>query len=151
MRTLILLALAAALTACDDSTTLDATLGPGVRSGAATGTTGGGITIVVGRQQEPLVGSWTRIASDGGVLTEQTWTFGADGSGTRTTIVRTPLGIPLTEERQPFVWDAGGGVLLLRFDRSGLGSTVRASYAVLVGVTGTVLRLDGRDYLRTAG
>lgn len=156
MRTLILFALAAALTACDDSTSIEAVLGPsalsGSGSGVGTGGTGGGLTIAVGRgQAAPLVGSWTRIASDGGVLTEQTWTFAADGSGTRTTTVRTLLGVPLTVEQQAFAWDAGAGVLLLRFDRTGVGSTVRASYAVLVGVTGTVLRLDGRDYARTSG
>ncbi|GLC24053.1 hypothetical protein [Roseisolibacter agri] len=151
MRTLILLTLAATLAACDDSTSIDAVLAPSALSGSGTGGTGGGLTIAVGRGQAPLVGSWTRIANEGGVLSEQTWTFASDGSGTRSTTVRTQLGVPLTVEQQAFAWDAGGGVLLLRFDRTGVASTVRASYAVLVGVTGTVLRLDGRDYVRTAG
>ena len=152
MRMLIPFALVAALTACDDSTSIEATLGPSALTGSGGGGTGGGLTVVVGRSQVSLVGSWTRIVGEGGVLTEQTWTFAADGTGTRTTIVRTPLGVPLTAERQAFVWDAGGGVLLLRFrGTGGPETTLRVSYSVQVGLTETVLRLDGRDYVRRAG
>ena len=146
------LALALALTvgaaACDDSSSIDAVLAPSALSGAGTGSVGGGLAVV-GRGQAPLVGSWTRIASDGAVLTERTWTFASDGSGTRTTVVRTALGVPLTVAQQAFVWDAGGGILLLRFEPALGAPTVRASYAVLVGLAGTVLRLDGLDYART--
>ena len=145
------LALTVGAAACDDSRSIDGVLAPSALSGSGSAGVGGGLAVV-GSARVPLVGSWTRITSAGGVLTERTWTLASDGSGTRTTIARTPLGAPLTVEQQPFAWDAGGGILLLRFRATGgPETTLRASYTVLVGLTGTVLRLDGLDYARTAG
>lgn len=148
-RIALALALTVGAAACDDSSSIEAVLAPSVLGGPGAGSAGGGLAVV-GRGQAPLVGSWTRIASEGGLLTERTWTFASDGSGTRTTVVRSLLGVPLTTAQQAFVWDAGGGILLLRFAPALGVPTVRASYAVLVGLTGTVLRLDGLDYARTA-
>lgn len=145
------LALTVGAAGCDDSSAIEGVLAPSALSGSGSAGAAGGLSVA-GRTQAPLVGSWTRLASAGGVLTERTWTFASDGSGTRTTIARSPLGAPLTVEQQPFAWDAGGGILLLRFrGTGGPETTLRASYTVLVGLTGTVLRLDGVDYARTAG
>lgn len=147
----VALVLAIGATACDDSSSIDGVLAPSALSGTVGGTTGGG-RAGVATAQVPLLGSWTRIAAAGGLLTEQTWSFGSDGSGVRTTVTRTALGIPLTVEQQTFAWDAGGGILLLRFRHAGaVDTTIRASYALLIDVRGTVLRLDGLDYARTAG
>ncbi|MGZ8379344.1 MAG: hypothetical protein ACXWZS_15515 [Gemmatirosa sp.] len=139
-----------ALAACDDSSSIEGVLAPSaISSGAVGGASSGGLSSgAVG--QVPLLGSWTRVAGGGSVLTEQTWTFASGGIGTRTTTTRTALGIVLVVEQQPFVWDAGAGVLLLRFQRDGATEAlVRASYAVRIDLTGTVLRLDGLDYVRT--
>lgn len=150
-RIALALALAAGAAACDDSTSIEAVLAPSALGGSAAGGTLGGRTVA-GAAQASLLGSWTRIAHAGGVLTEQTWTFAADGSGSRTTIARTLLGVPLTLEQQPFAWDAGGGILLLRFrPADGPATTVRAAYGLRADLTGTVLRLDGLDYVRTGG
>jgi hypothetical protein len=139
----------AALAACDDSSNIEGVLAPSAISGGAVGGgTGGALSgSVVG--QVPLVGSWTRVSGGGAVLTDQTWTFASGGVGTRTTTTRTALGVVLAVEQQAFTWDAGGGILLLRFQRDGATEAlVRASYAVRIDLTGTVLRLDGLDYLR---
>jgi hypothetical protein len=149
----IALALALGATACDDSSTIDGILAPSAISSGTTGASGatGGLAgVAVGRT--PLLGSWTRVTGQDGVLTVQTWTFASGGSGARTTTTRTQLGVVLAVEQQAFAWDAGAGVLLLRFQRAGATeAVVRVSYAVRIDLTGTVLRLDGLDYLRTAG
>jgi hypothetical protein len=144
--------LAALLGACDGTSTVEGVLAPSALSAGA-GTTLGGAGGVVARGTAPLIGSWTRVSGAGtGVLTEQTFVFFEGGAGARLTVTRTALGVALATEQQPFAWSAGGGVLLLRFQRPGAADTLlRASYLLLVDVTGTVLRLDGLDYQRTGG
>ncbi len=151
---LALLAAGALLAACDGTQTVDGILAPpalSAGSGTRGGTTGGsGVTVV--RGQGELYGSWTRVGANGGVLTEQTFTFGADGSGVRTTVLRTALGDALAVEQAPFRWNAGAGILQLRFLRDGAADTVvRAAYVVLADLAATVLRLDGVEYVRTGG
>ncbi|MDF1505909.1 hypothetical protein [Roseisolibacter sp. H3M3-2] len=146
-----LLASLALPAACDGTSTVDGVLAPSALSGAAGGAVGG--ATVVPRGTAALVGSWTRVASGApGVLVEQTFLFSADGSGQRLTVSRTALGVALAAEQQRFTWTAGGGVLSLRFERAGTATAlVRASYQLLLDATGTVLRIDGVEYLRTGG
>jgi hypothetical protein len=146
----LLLPIAAALAACDGTSTVEGVLAPSALSGTVGGGTAGG-GAVVARGVAALQGSWTRVSASGpGVLVEQTFVFAGDGTGTRITVTRTALGIALAAETQRFDWTAGAGVLSLRFDRAGAATAVvRASYQLLLDATGTVLRLDGQDYLRT--
>jgi hypothetical protein len=147
---LALAAGAAALTACDDSSSIEGVLAPSAISGAPAGGASGGALSGSAVGQVPLLGSWTRVSGGGSVVTDQTWTFASGGVGTRTTTTRTLLGAVLAVEQQAFAWDAGAGVLLLRFRRDGATEAlVRASYAVRIDLTGTVLRLDGLDYVRS--
>lgn len=139
--------------ACDGTNTVEGVLAPSALGSDSTVTGGGSAGNVVARGSTPLLGSWTRVSDGGaGVLTEQTFVFAGDGTGTRLTLTRTALGVAITAEQQPFRWSAGAGILLLRLQRPGTVDTLlRASYLVLVDVTGTVLRLDGADYRRTGG
>lgn len=150
-RTLRAAGVALLAAACDGTATVDGVLAPSALGGSGAGAPTGTATVASGIT--PLLGSWTRVAStSAGVLTEQTFVFGADGRGARSTTTRTALGIPLVVERQPFTWSAGAGVLLLRLPRPGSADALlRVSYRVLVDVGGTVLRLDGQDYRRTGG
>ena len=151
----VLLACAAAamLSACEGTQTVDGILAPSALSANTGGfaSAGGSVTIV--RGQADLLGSWTRVSGSGaGVLTEQTFTFSADGSGARTTVTRTALGIAIAAEQAPFTWNAGGGILQLRFIRQGsVDTVVRSSYVLLADVSATVLRLDGTEYVRSGG
>jgi hypothetical protein len=145
---------AAMLTACEGTQTVDGILAPSALSatgGVGVGGSGGSVTIV--RGQADLLGSWTRVsASAAGVLTEQTFTFSGDGSGARTTVTRTALGVAIAVDQAPFTWNAGGGILQLRFIRQGSVDTiVRSSYVLLADVAATVLRLDGAEYVRSGG
>ena len=151
---LLACAAAAMLSACEGTQTVDGILAPSALSatgGVGVGRSGGSVTIVRGRAD--LLGSWTRVSGSGaGILTEQTFTFSADGSGVRTTVTRTALGIAITAEQAPFTWNAGGGILQLRFIRQGSVDTiVRSSYVLLADVAATVLRLDGTEYVRSGG
>jgi hypothetical protein len=146
-------ALAAALLAgCDGTQTVDGILAPSALSSGG-GVAGGGGSATVLRGPGELLGSWVRVAGAGtGVLVEQTFTFAPDGSGLRTTITRTALGAPIAIEQAPFRWNAGGGILQLRFAREGAVDTVvRASYVLLADLAATVLRLDGTEYVRIGG
>jgi hypothetical protein len=148
----LLCAAAAMLSACEGTQTVDGILAPSALSastGGGAGRSGGSVTI--GRGQADLVGSWTRVSGTGaGVLTEQTFTFSGDGSGARTTVTRTALGIALAIDQAPFTWNAGGGILQLRFVREGtVDPIVRSSYVILADLTATVLRLDGVEYVRS--
>ena len=151
----VLLACAAAtmLGACEGTQTVDGILAPSALSATTGGSAGGGGGITIVRGQADLLGSWTRVSGSGaGVLTEQTFTFSADGSGARTTITRTALGVAIAAEQAPFTWNAGGGILQLRFIRQGAVDTVvRSSYVLLADVSATVLRLDGTEYVRSGG
>ena len=151
---LLACAAAATLTGCEGTQTVDGILAPSALSATAGGGTaraGGSVTIV--RGQADLLGSWTRVSGSGaGVLTEQTFTFSADGSGARTTITRTALGVAIVAEQAPFTWNAGGGILQLRFLRQGsVDTVVRSSYVLLADVAATILRLDGTEYVRAGG
>ena len=135
----------AASTACDGTTSA---LGPGQPTTELAATTGGNVTVG-GKTAGALLGRWTRV--DGvspGVLVETTFTFVSGGSGARTVVTRTALGAVISEDRQPFTWTAGAGVLLVRFPGV-VGETIlRASFAVDTGLSGTTLRLDGVPYRR---
>ena len=140
------LAAAALLAGCEGTTSV---LGPG---GAELAATTGGAGITVGALAgESLVGRWTRV--DGaapGVIVETTFNFLGGGSGSRVIVTRTALGAVLAEDRQPFTWTAGGGVVMLRI-QGALGETIlRASFAVQSDLTGTTLRLDGLPYRRAS-
>jgi hypothetical protein len=98
---------------------------------------------------QALVGRWTRLDASG--TSEVTFAFQSDGTGSRTTVQRTPLGASIAVDQQPFRWSAGAGVLILTFPGPGtLGSQtiVRASFRVEQALTGTVLVLDGLGYGR---
>jgi hypothetical protein len=140
---------AALLAGCDGTQTVDGILAPSALSGGG-GVAGVGGAVTVTRGIGELLGSWVRVAGSGtGVLVEQTFTFAADGSGQRTTITRTAFGAPIAIEQAPFRWNAGGGILQLRFIRQDATDTVvRASYVLLADVASTVLRLDGTEYVR---
>jgi hypothetical protein len=144
--------LALLLAGCDGTQTVDGILAPSALGGSAGGVSGGGSVTVV-RGTGELLGSWVRVSGSGaGVLVEQTFTFGPDGSGVRTTITRTAFGAAIATEQAPFTWSAGAGILQLRFPRDGAADTVvRASYVLLADVASTVLRLDGTEYVRIGG
>ena len=150
---LLACAAAAMLTACEGTQTVDGILAPSALSARGGGPTGSGGSVTIVRGQADLLGSWTRVSGSGaGVLTEQTFTFSGDGSGARTTVTRTALGVPIAVEQAPFTWNAGGGILQLRFIRQGSVDTiVRSSYVLLADVYATVLRLDGAEYVRSGG
>ena len=115
------------LAACEGTTSV---LGP--RGAELTATTGSSSGFTVGATAgASLVGRWTRIdGSPPGVLVETTFSFLSGGSGSRVVVTRTALGAVIAEDRQPFTWTAGGGVLVIRL-QSAVGETiVRASYAV---------------------
>ena len=140
------LAAAALLAGCEGTTSV---LGPG---GAELAATTGGAGITVGALAgESLVGRWTRV--DGaapGVIVETTFSFLGGGGGARVIVTRTALGAVIAEDRQPFTWTAGAGVLVIRLAGT-LGETVlRASFAVEQGLTGATLRLDGLPYRRSS-
>jgi hypothetical protein len=143
--TLLVALLVALLTACEGTTSA---LGPPLGGSELTATTGGTVTVG-GQTSAALVGRWSRV--DGvapGVLVETSFTFLSGGSGARTVITRSALGAVLSEDRQPFTWSAGAGVLLIRFPGP-VGETIlRASFAVDAGLSGTTLRLDGISYRR---
>jgi hypothetical protein len=141
---------ATALAACEGTTSV---LGPrGTELSATTGAGGGGAFTVGGLSGGSLVGRWTRV--DGvapGVIVETTFSFLGGGSGSRVVVTRTALGAVIAEDRQPFTWSAGAGVLVIRI-AGPVGETVlRASFAVETDLTGTTLRLDGLPYRRAAG
>jgi hypothetical protein len=99
-----------------------------------------------------LVGRWTRLEANG--TSEITFTFLSDGTGSRTTVQRTPLGAAIAVDQQALRWSAGAGVLILTFPGPGtLGSQtiLRSSFRVEQGLTGTVLVLDGATYGRATG
>jgi hypothetical protein len=99
-----------------------------------------------------LVGRWTRLEANG--TSEITFTFLSDGTGSRTTVQRTPLGSAIAVDQQALRWSAGAGVLILTFPGPGtLGSQtiLRSSFRVEQGLTGTVLVLDGATYGRATG
>ena len=114
-------------------------------------TTGGTGLTVGGRTAAALLGRWTRVdAESAGVVVETTFTFLDGGQGVRTVVTRTALGGVVAEDRQPFAWSGGGGVLLLRFPGPVGETTVRATFAVETELTGTTLRLDGLPYRRAS-
>ena len=134
------------LVACEGTTSI---AGPGAVELSAR--TGGAVTVA-GLAGESLVGRWTRV--DGvapGVLVETTFSFLGGGTGARVVITRTALGAVISEDRQPFTWTAGGGVVMIRI-AGALGSEtiLRTSFAVEADLTGTTLRLDGLPYRRAA-
>ena len=150
---LLACAAAATLSACEGTQTVDGILAPSALSATTGGIASAGGSVTIARGQADLLGSWTRVSGSGaGVLTEQTFTFSADGSGARTTVTRTALGIAIAAEQAPFTWNAGGGILQLRFIRQGsVDTVVRSSYVLLADVSATVLRLDGTEYVRAGG
>lgn len=146
-------ALGLALAACDGTSSIEGVTAP-ITLASTTGVgagLGGGLGVTRGAAE--LLGSWTRVTGGStGVLTEQTYTFLGDGSGVRTTVTRTALGIALAVEQAPFSWDGGGGVLLLRFRREAVvDATVRVPYVVRADFSATVLQLDGLEYRRSGG
>lgn len=134
---------ALALGACAEGKTANLLEPPDVVISTTGAGTPGGFT------SNALVGRWTRLEGNG--TTEITFAFQSDGSGSRTTVQRTPLGAAIATDQQPFRWSAGAGVLILTFPGPGtLGSQtiVRATFRVEQGLTGTVLVLDGATYGR---
>ena len=134
------------LAACEGTTSLTA---PGeVELSARTG----GALTVGGLAGESLLGRWTRV--DGvapGVIVETTFSFLGGGTGARVVVTRTALGAVIAEDRQPFTWTAGGGVLLIRIPGAlGSETILRASFAVERDLLGTTLHLDGLPYRRSA-
>jgi hypothetical protein len=138
-------ALATLLAACEGTTSL---VGP--RDTQLVATTGGAFTVG-GLAGESLLGRWTRVEGAGpGVIVETTFSFLSGGTGARVVVTRTALGAVIAEDRQPFTWTAGAGVLVLRI-AGALGETVlRASFAVEQDLTGATLRLDGLPYRRSS-
>lgn len=142
----------AMLLGCDGGPTIEGVVAP-ISLTTSGGGLGAGIGVGGTRGAAELLGSWTRISSGApGVLIEQTYTFLIDGSGVRTTVTRTALGIALAVEQAPFSWEGGGGVLLLRFRRQGAFDTaVRVPFTIRADFSATVLQLDGLDYRRSGG
>ena len=138
-------ALATLLAACEGTTSV---VGP--RDGQLAATTGGALTVG-GLAGQSLVGRWTRVDAPGlGVNVETTFSFLSGGTGSRVVVTRTALGAVIAEDRQPFTWTAGAGVLVIRLAGM-LGETVlRASFAVEQELTGATLRLDGLPYRRSS-
>ncbi|HJR68100.1 MAG TPA: hypothetical protein VJ802_16840 [Gemmatimonadaceae bacterium] len=134
----VAVALVAAATACNN---VDMRIGPGIQVGTGTSS---------GSHHNSLVGMWTRVV----VLTDNhgtahssrtTWEFRSDGSATRTVVTQnlsSGISDVLTANAS---WHTEGSTLVITF-RSPDAGTSRFGFAVV----GSVLSLDGRDFVRVA-
>lgn len=127
---------AVSLAACNN---VDMRIGPGIQIGRGTGT---------GAHHNAVVGVWTRVL----VITDNhgnahssrtTWEFRSDGSATRTLTTQNVSAGIVDVLSANASWHTEGSTLVITF-RAPDSGTSRFGFSVF----GTVLTLDGRDFVR---
>ena len=133
--------LAAVLLIASACNNVDMRIGPGIQVGTGTGS---------GAHHNSLVGMWTRVVlftDNQGTShsSRTTWEFRSDGSAKRTVItqnLRSGISDVLTANAS---WRTEGSTLVITFHPPDSG-TSRFGFSVF----GSVLSLDGRDFVRVA-
>jgi hypothetical protein len=100
----------------------------------------------------PLFGCWSRVDAGGtGVLDQTAWSFGTDGTGSRTLVRRALGGQTLGAEQARFTWrPSGNGLVLIQFAPGSVGfgtSILQLPYRVDGGFGAPTLQLDGFSFV----
>ena len=101
-------------------------------------------------------GCWSRTFAGGtGYLDEELWTFGTNGTGTRSMIRKSLAGEPISAQQSPFTWSASSSsTVLVQFGAASIGytSTVVQLPATINNAFGNpALILGGGTFVRCLG